>query len=52
LEFSESEANNDYETLHLGKGADFLANVMKQNVTDTPTGKNIHYLQRLFFSNA
>ncbi|XP_052653331.1 sodium/hydrogen exchanger 3 [Harpia harpyja] len=38
LEFSESEENNDYETLHLGKGVDFLANVTKQNFTDTPTG--------------
>ncbi|KAM6412672.1 sodium/hydrogen exchanger 3 isoform 1-T1 [Pluvialis apricaria] len=37
-EFSESEENNDYETLHLGKGVDFLANVTKQNFTDTPTG--------------
>ncbi|NXV77718.1 SL9A3 protein, partial [Atlantisia rogersi] len=37
LEFSESE-ENDYETLHLGKGVDFLANVTKQNFTDTPTG--------------
>lgn len=49
LEFSESEENNDYETLHLGKGVDFLANVTKQNFTDTPTGKNIIYLQ-IFFS--
>ncbi|RMC16316.1 hypothetical protein DUI87_08532 [Hirundo rustica rustica] len=38
LEFSESEENNDYETLHLGKGLDFLANVTKQNFTDTPSG--------------
>ncbi|KAM9573134.1 sodium/hydrogen exchanger 3 isoform 2-T2 [Guaruba guarouba] len=37
LEFSESE-ENDYETLHLGKGVDFLANVTKQNFTDAPTG--------------
>lgn len=44
MEFSESE-ENDYETLHLGKGIDFLANVTKQNFTDTPTGKNINYLQ-------
>lgn len=47
LEFSESEENNDYETLHLGKGVDFLANVTKQNFTDTPAGKNIYYLQCL-----
>ncbi|XP_037237734.1 sodium/hydrogen exchanger 3 [Falco rusticolus] len=45
LEFSESEENNDYETLHLGKGVDFLADVTKQNFTDTPTGKNTNYLQ-------
>lgn len=44
LEFSESEENNDYETLHLGKGVDFLANVTKQNFTDSPTGKNINLL--------
>lgn len=49
LEFSESEENNDYETLHLGKGVDFLANVTKQNFTDTPAGKNIYYLQSFFF---
>uniref|UniRef100_A0A8C3Q5Z2 Sodium/hydrogen exchanger n=1 Tax=Geospiza parvula TaxID=87175 RepID=A0A8C3Q5Z2_GEOPR len=48
LEFSESEENNDYETLHLGKGVDFLANVTKQNFTDAPAGKNIYYLQRFF----
>lgn len=49
LEFSESEENNDYETLHLGKGVDFLANVTKQNFTDSPTGKNINLLQKGFF---
>ncbi|XP_048796677.1 sodium/hydrogen exchanger 3 isoform X2 [Lagopus muta] len=38
LEFSEAEENNDYETLHLGKGVDFLANVTKQNFTDNPAG--------------
>lgn len=47
-EFSEAEENNDYETLHLGKGVDFLANVTKQNFTDNPTGKNINCMQNFF----
>ncbi|XP_035175168.1 sodium/hydrogen exchanger 3 isoform X3 [Oxyura jamaicensis] len=38
LEFSEAEENNDYETLHLGKGVDFLADVTKQNFTENSTG--------------
>lgn len=52
LEFSESEENNDYETLHLGKGVDFLANVTKQNFTDTPAGKNIYWLQSFCFCSS
>lgn len=47
-EFSEAEENNDYETLHLGKGVDFLANVTKQNFTDNPAGKNINCMQYFF----
>lgn len=47
-EFSEAEENNDYETLHLGKGVDFLANVTKQNFTDNPAGKNINCMQNFF----
>ncbi|XP_075273101.1 sodium/hydrogen exchanger 3-like isoform X2 [Opisthocomus hoazin] len=32
----------DFTSKEKGKGADFLANVMKQNVTDTPTGDMDH----------
>ncbi|XP_074686283.1 sodium/hydrogen exchanger 3 isoform X1 [Strix aluco] len=52
LEFSESEENNDYETLHLGKGVDFLANVTKQNFTDTPTGDMDHDVEMTEYSSS
>ncbi|XP_064908290.1 sodium/hydrogen exchanger 3 isoform X1 [Columba livia] len=52
LEFSESEENNDYETLHLGKGVDFLANVTKQNSTDTPTGDMDHDVEMTEYSSS
>ncbi|XP_068019067.1 sodium/hydrogen exchanger 3 isoform X1 [Melanerpes formicivorus] len=52
LEFSESEENNDYETLHLGKGVDFLANVTKQNFTDTPTGNMDHDVEMTEYSSS
>ncbi|XP_019364689.1 PREDICTED: sodium/hydrogen exchanger 3 [Gavialis gangeticus] len=38
LEFSDSEENNDYESLHVDKGTDFLADVTKQNFADATTG--------------
>lgn len=49
MEFSEAEENNDYETLHLGKGVDFLADVTKQNFTENSTGKNINYMKFFYF---
>ncbi|XP_063181767.1 sodium/hydrogen exchanger 3 isoform X1 [Chroicocephalus ridibundus] len=52
LEFSESEENNDYETFHLGKGVDFLANVTKQNFTDTPTGDMDHDVEITEYSSS
>ncbi|XP_014807472.1 PREDICTED: sodium/hydrogen exchanger 3 isoform X2 [Calidris pugnax] len=52
LEFSESEENNDYETLHLGKGVDFLANVTKQNFTDTPNGDMDHDVEMTEYSSS
>uniref|UniRef100_A0A8C3ENB5 Sodium/hydrogen exchanger n=1 Tax=Corvus moneduloides TaxID=1196302 RepID=A0A8C3ENB5_CORMO len=52
LEFSESEENNDYETLHLGKGVDFLANVTKQNFTDTPAGDMDHDVEMTEYSSS
>ncbi|CAM2105945.1 sodium/hydrogen exchanger 3 isoform X4 [Caretta caretta] len=36
VEFSDPEEN--YESLHTGKGVDFLANVTKQNCTDATSG--------------
>nr|XP_026646045.1 sodium/hydrogen exchanger 3 isoform X1 [Zonotrichia albicollis] len=52
LEFSESEENNDYETLHLGKGVDFLANVTKQNFTDAPAGDMDHDVEMTEYSSS
>ncbi|XP_050180440.1 sodium/hydrogen exchanger 3 isoform X2 [Myiozetetes cayanensis] len=52
LEFSESEENNDYETLHLGKGVDFLANVTQQNFTDNPTGDMDHDVEMTEYSSS
>ncbi|KAL9870294.1 LOW QUALITY PROTEIN: sodium/hydrogen exchanger 3 [Geothlypis trichas] len=52
LEFSESEENNDYETLHLGKGVDFLANVTKQNFTDAPAGNMDHDVEMTEYSSS
>ncbi|OXB54277.1 hypothetical protein ASZ78_013339 [Callipepla squamata] len=52
LEFSEAEENNDYETLHLGKGVDFLANVTKQNFTDNPTGDMDHDVEMTEYSSS
>ncbi|XP_023775351.1 sodium/hydrogen exchanger 3 isoform X2 [Cyanistes caeruleus] len=52
LEFSESEENNDYETLHLGKGVNFLANVTKQNFTDTPAGDMDHDVEMTEYSSS
>ncbi|KAL2308070.1 hypothetical protein Nmel_001069, partial [Mimus melanotis] len=52
LEFSESEENNDYETLHLGKGVDFLANVTKQNFTDNPAGDMDHDVEMTEYSSS
>ncbi|XP_062474116.1 sodium/hydrogen exchanger 3 isoform X1 [Pezoporus occidentalis] len=51
LEFSESE-ENDYETLHLGKGVDFLANVTQQNFTDAPTGDINHDVEMTEYSSS
>ncbi|XP_032540009.1 sodium/hydrogen exchanger 3 isoform X2 [Chiroxiphia lanceolata] len=52
LEFSESEENNDYETLHLGKGVDFLANVTQQNFTDNSTGDMDHDVEMTEYSSS
>ncbi|XP_030121501.1 sodium/hydrogen exchanger 3 isoform X2 [Taeniopygia guttata] len=52
VEFSESEENNDYETLHLGKGVDFLANVAKQNFTDAPAGDMDHDVEMTEYSSS
>ncbi|XP_027599704.1 sodium/hydrogen exchanger 3 isoform X2 [Pipra filicauda] len=52
LEFSESEENNDYETLHLGKGVDFLANVTQQNFTDNPAGDMDHDVEMTEYSSS
>ncbi|XP_027531770.1 sodium/hydrogen exchanger 3 isoform X2 [Neopelma chrysocephalum] len=52
LEFSESEENNDYETLHLSKGVDFLANVTQQNFTDNPAGDMVHDVEMTEYSSS
>ncbi|XP_032934468.1 sodium/hydrogen exchanger 3 isoform X2 [Catharus ustulatus] len=52
LEFSESEENNDYETLHLGKGVDFLANVTKESFADTPAGDMDHDVEMTEYSSS
>uniref|UniRef100_A0A8B9TP57 Sodium/hydrogen exchanger n=1 Tax=Anas platyrhynchos TaxID=8839 RepID=A0A8B9TP57_ANAPL len=52
LEFSEAEENNDYETLHLGKGVDFLADVTKQNFTENSTGDMDHDVEMTEYSSS
>uniref|UniRef100_A0A8B9BYA9 Sodium/hydrogen exchanger n=2 Tax=Anser TaxID=8842 RepID=A0A8B9BYA9_9AVES len=52
LEFSEAEENNDYETLHLGKGVDFLADVTKQNFAENSTGDMDHDVEMTEYSSS